>query len=54
VIDGAIIPGALSVNPSLTITALSERDAQWMIHGRDLDLRRSALKRAPAALRLAP
>jgi len=40
VIDGAMIPGPLSVNPSMTITALSERASQWMIHGRDLAERR--------------
>jgi cholesterol oxidase len=36
VVDGAIIPGALSVNPSMTITALSERVAYWMLHGKEL------------------
>ena len=36
VADGAIIPGALSVNPSMTITALAERVAYWMIHGKEL------------------
>jgi len=36
VADGAIIPGALSVNPSMTITALAERVAYWMIHGQEL------------------
>ena len=40
VVDGAMIPGALSVNPSMTITALSERAAQWMIHGKELGERR--------------
>jgi len=34
--DGSIIPGPLAVNPSLTIAALSERVAQWMIAGREL------------------
>jgi cholesterol oxidase len=36
VVDGAIIPGALTVNPSMTITALAERAAYWMIHGKEL------------------
>lgn len=36
VADGAIIPGALTVNPSMTITALAERIAYWMIHGNEL------------------
>jgi cholesterol oxidase len=36
VADGAIIPGALTVNPSMTITALAERVAYWMIHGKEL------------------
>jgi len=36
VIDGSIIPSALAVNPSLTIGALSERAAQWMINGQEL------------------
>lgn len=36
VVDGAIIPGALTVNPSMTITALAERAAYWMIHGEEL------------------
>jgi len=36
VADGAIVPGALSVNPSMTITALAERVAYWMIHGKEL------------------
>jgi len=35
VTDGAAIPSALSVNPSLTITAVAERAAQWMVHGRE-------------------
>jgi cholesterol oxidase len=39
VVDGAMIPGALSVNPSMTITALAERAAQWMIHGAELSSR---------------
>ncbi|MEJ2671796.1 MAG: GMC family oxidoreductase [Deltaproteobacteria bacterium] len=36
VADGSIIPTALSVNPSLTISALAERIAFWMIHGREM------------------
>jgi cholesterol oxidase len=35
VTDGACIPSALSVNPSLTIAAVAERAATWMIHGRE-------------------
>lgn len=35
VADGASIPAALSVNPSLTIGAVAERVAFWMIHGRE-------------------
>ncbi|MCA1691724.1 MAG: GMC family oxidoreductase [Actinobacteria bacterium] len=35
VADSAVIPGPLAVNPSLTIAALAERTAQWMIHGRE-------------------
>jgi cholesterol oxidase len=35
--DGSIIPGALAVNPSLTISALAERSAFRMIHGRKID-----------------
>lgn len=34
--DGSIIPTALSVNPSMTISALAERIAFWMIHGREM------------------
>jgi cholesterol oxidase len=37
VADGALIPSALAVNPSLTISALAERVAHWMIHGRELE-----------------
>ena len=37
VADGAVVPGPLAANPSLTIAALSERTAQWMIHGREAD-----------------
>ncbi|MGI9023927.1 MAG: GMC family oxidoreductase [Acidimicrobiales bacterium] len=36
VTDASIVPGPLAVNPSLTIAALSERVAQWMIEGREL------------------
>ncbi len=36
VVDGSAIPSALSVNPSLTISALAERAAHWMIQGRDM------------------
>ncbi|MDQ4133171.1 MAG: GMC family oxidoreductase [Actinomycetota bacterium] len=36
VADGSVIPGPLAVNPSLTIAALAERTAQWMVHGREL------------------
>jgi len=36
VADGSIIPGPLAVNPSLTIAALSERVAHWMVAGREL------------------
>ena len=33
VTDAAVIPGPLAVNPSLTIAALAERAAHWMVHG---------------------
>ena len=36
VADGAIIPTALSVNPSLTISALAERVAFQLIHDREM------------------
>ena len=36
VADGSIIPTALAVNPSLTISALAERVAFWMVHGREM------------------
>ena len=36
VADGSIMPSALSVNPSLTISALAERSAFWIIHGREM------------------
>ena len=35
VADGAVIPGPLAVNPSLTIAAMAERTAQWMVHERE-------------------
>jgi cholesterol oxidase len=35
VVDGATLPSALSVNPSLTIAAVAERSAHWMQHGRE-------------------
>jgi cholesterol oxidase len=37
VADGAVMPGPLAANPSLTIAAVAERTAQWMIHGREAD-----------------
>ncbi|MFA4901938.1 MAG: GMC family oxidoreductase [Desulfobaccales bacterium] len=37
VADGSIIPTALSVNPSMTISALAERIAFWLIHGREME-----------------
>jgi cholesterol oxidase len=36
VTDGAVIPSAVAVNPSLTIAAVAERAAFWMLHARDL------------------
>lgn len=36
VADGAIIPTALATNPSYTISALAERVAFWMLHGREM------------------
>ncbi len=36
VVDGSMIPTALAVNPSLTIAALAERAAFWIVHGREL------------------
>jgi cholesterol oxidase len=35
VTDGAAIPSALAVNPSLTIAAVAERAAFWILHGRE-------------------
>lgn len=36
VADGSIIPTALATNPSYTISALAERVAFWMTHGREM------------------
>lgn len=36
VADGSIMPSALSVNPSLTISALAERVAFWILHEREM------------------
>lgn len=36
VADASLIPTALATNPSYTITALAERVAFWMIHGREM------------------
>lgn len=36
VADGSLIPSALAVNPSFTISALAERVAFWMINGREM------------------
>lgn len=50
VVDGSIVPTALAVNPSLTIAALAERSAHWIVHGRELterDRERSASRREP-------
>ena len=36
VADGALVPTALATNPSFTISALAERVAFFMIHGREM------------------
>jgi cholesterol oxidase len=36
VADASLIPTALATNPSYTISALAERVAFWMIHGREM------------------
>jgi cholesterol oxidase len=36
VADGALVPTALATNPSYTISALAERVAFWMLHGREM------------------
>lgn len=36
VADGSLMPTALATNPSYTITALAERVAFWMLHGREM------------------
>jgi cholesterol oxidase len=36
VADGAVVPGPLATNPSLTICALAERIAFWMLHRREM------------------
>ena len=38
VVDSAIIPGPLAVNPSATISALAERCVWWMLHGAERPL----------------
>lgn len=35
VADGSVMPGPLAANPALTIAALAERTAHWMVHGRE-------------------
>ncbi|MFN2592500.1 MAG: GMC family oxidoreductase, partial [Candidatus Dormibacteria bacterium] len=39
VADGSVIPGPLSVNPSLTIAAMVERIAYLLVHGREVSAR---------------
>jgi cholesterol oxidase len=36
VADGSAIPSALSVNPSMTIGAIGERTAFWILHNREM------------------
>jgi cholesterol oxidase len=36
VADGSLIPSSLAVNPSLTISALAERVAFWLVNGREM------------------
>lgn len=36
VADGSVIPGPLAVNPSMTIAALADRIAYWMLHDREI------------------
>ena len=47
VIDGSIIPAALAVNPSLTITAVAERCAHRHLHGADAGAPTSTSVTAP-------
>lgn len=44
---GSVIPSALAVNPSLTIGALAERAAFWMMYDRDLLANDSKRPRTP-------
>lgn len=37
VADGAVIPGPLGVKPSLTIAAVAERTAYWMVNNHEVD-----------------
>lgn len=36
VADGSVIPAALAVNPSMTIAAIAERTAFWMLNNREM------------------
>lgn len=36
VADGSVVPTALSVNPSMTIAAIAERTAFWILHRREM------------------
>lgn len=38
VVDGASIPAAIGKNPAMTIAALAERTAFWMVHGREMSI----------------